>query len=71
VSMDVLKDMREVSELTRQRTGECHEACAKEFAALLEQTGMKPTDEVRMACTIMFNRGAQWALGVMKEEIER
>jgi hypothetical protein len=54
----------------QERVTESHKEREKEYRALVAE-GLSDTMAVRLACSLMWSKGAAWALGVMKEEIER
>jgi hypothetical protein len=56
--------------LTLDRLTESKLAREEAFRKLVAD-GLEDTEAVRLACSIMFNKGASWAMGVMDEEIAK
>jgi hypothetical protein len=56
--------------VTQERLTESNKAREEAFRELVNK-GLPDTMAVRLACSLMWSKGAAWALGVMKEEIER
>jgi hypothetical protein len=56
--------------VAQDRLTESNKARDAAFRKLVSR-GLPDTIETRLACSIMWGEGASWALGVMKEEIER